>query len=120
MTADAYVWFDWDSYRWLDALRLNHREDDMDWWNILHQHIAPQNLFINPDTDSILLFDFNAAARVGETPGSNSTRKRISPNFEEPELYDIKGVGSPPLLGHHPRSRVPGVHPVRPRVSVHC
>jgi hypothetical protein len=43
--------------RWLKELNLEY--------GIVHQDIADRNIFINPATDSILLFDFNVAAGVG-------------------------------------------------------
>ncbi|WXC61600.1 hypothetical protein SNK03_007476 [Fusarium graminearum] len=53
-------------------------------YSISHQDIAPQNLLVNEVTDSIMLFDFNFAARINHPP-------------EEGEAYDetrndIKGV----------------------------
>jgi hypothetical protein len=50
--------------RWLaplittvDNLNLNYI--------IMHQDIAPPNLLVDPDTEDILLFDFNWSARIG-------------------------------------------------------
>ncbi|CAG2006483.1 unnamed protein product [Fusarium graminearum] len=53
-------------------------------YGISHQDIAPRNLLVNEVTDSIMLFDFNFAARINHPP-------------EEGEAYDetrndIKGV----------------------------
>jgi hypothetical protein len=54
-------------------------------FGVMHQDIAPRNLFINPDTDSILLFDFNYAAGIGQT-------QRNGRKTEKPGRDDVKGV----------------------------
>ncbi|OBT72659.1 hypothetical protein VF21_08570 [Pseudogymnoascus sp. 05NY08] len=33
---------------------------------IVHQDIAPRNLLVDPETDNLLLFDFDRAARIGQ------------------------------------------------------
>jgi hypothetical protein len=33
---------------------------------IMHQDIAPRNLLVDPETDNLLLFDFDRAARIGQ------------------------------------------------------
>ncbi|KAI1376614.1 kinase-like domain-containing protein [Hypoxylon crocopeplum] len=54
-------------------------------YGIAHQDIAPRNLLVDESTDSIMLFDFNYAARIKTT------------SYDEGESYskdrnDIKGV----------------------------
>jgi len=54
-------------------------------YGIAHQDIAPRNLLIDESTDSIMLFDFNFAARIN----------RVSHNDEESYIEhrnDVKGV----------------------------
>ncbi|OBT70344.1 hypothetical protein VE03_00324 [Pseudogymnoascus sp. 23342-1-I1] len=46
---------------------------------VIHQDIAPRNLLVNPETDNLLLFDSDCAARIGQ-PGCF------------PERNDVKGV----------------------------
>ncbi|QKD52397.1 uncharacterized protein FOBCDRAFT_317869 [Fusarium oxysporum Fo47] len=52
---------------------------------IAHQDIAPRNLLINESTDSIMLFDFNFAARIN-CPSSGEGESYVE------ERNDIKGV----------------------------
>ncbi|EGU81443.1 hypothetical protein FOXB_08025 [Fusarium oxysporum f. sp. conglutinans Fo5176] len=61
----------------VDELNLGH--------GIAHQDIAPQNLLINESTDSIMLFDFNFAARIN-CPSSGEGESYVE------ERNDIKGV----------------------------
>lgn len=70
--------------RWLRELMGLVDELNLE-FGILHQDIAPQNLFINPDTDSILLFDFNWAAGVGQTQEGGY-------RIVKPARNDVKGV----------------------------
>lgn len=46
---------------------------------IMHQDIAPRNLLVDPETDNLLLFDFDRAARIGQPSCF-------------PERNDVKGV----------------------------
>ncbi|KFZ03591.1 hypothetical protein V502_10815, partial [Pseudogymnoascus sp. VKM F-4520 (FW-2644)] len=46
---------------------------------IVHQDIAPRNLLVDPETDNLLVFDFDRAARVGQPSCF-------------PERNDVKGV----------------------------
>ncbi|EAQ82968.1 hypothetical protein CHGG_10786 [Chaetomium globosum CBS 148.51] len=77
--------------RWLRELMGLVDELNLE-YGIVHQHIAPRNLFINPDTDSILLFDFSAAAQMGKTWRRSRAKWRSYTNFEERERNDITGV----------------------------
>ncbi|KAL5608305.1 hypothetical protein FOBRF1_008802 [Fusarium oxysporum] len=61
----------------VDELNLGH--------GIAHQDIAPRNLLINESTDSIMLFDFNFAARIN-CPSSGEGESYVE------ERNDIKGV----------------------------
>lgn len=70
--------------RWLRELMGLVDELNLE-FGILHQDIAPRNLFINPDTDSILLFDFNWAAGVGQT-------QKDGYKTVKPARNDVKGV----------------------------
>jgi serine/threonine protein kinase len=62
----------------VDDLNLEH--------GIAHQDIAPRNLLVDESTDSIMLFDFNFAARINcpSSPGE-------SEGYRE-DRNDIKGV----------------------------
>lgn len=70
--------------KWLQ--QLIQAVDDLNLrYGIAHQDIAPRNLLVDESTDSVMLFDFNFAARI-----KNSTQN-------EGEVYcedrnDIKGV----------------------------
>ncbi|KAG7431471.1 CBL-interacting protein kinase 2 [Fusarium oxysporum f. sp. raphani] len=61
----------------VDELNLGH--------GIAHQDIAPRNLLINESTDSIMLFDFNFAARIN-CPSSGEGESYVE------ERNVIKGV----------------------------
>jgi hypothetical protein len=63
----------------VDDLNLRH--------GIIHQDIADRNLMIDPETDAIVMIDFDNAYRVGLTRGSSP--------FSEGEWHgrdDVKGV----------------------------
>ena len=49
--------------RWLK--QLVQVVDDLNSWGIMHQDVAPRNLLINPETDDILLFDFDVSVQIG-------------------------------------------------------
>jgi hypothetical protein len=58
-------------------------------YGIAHQDIAPRNLVANQETDSVMLFDFNFAARITKDPSIGTDG--------EGEAYcedrnDVKGV----------------------------
>ena len=41
--------------------------DDLNFrFGIMHQDIAPRNLLVDPETDTLLIFDFNYASRIGD------------------------------------------------------
>jgi hypothetical protein len=63
--------------RLIDELNLS--------FGLVHQNIAPRNIFIDPETDSILLFNFNLTARISQKRGG-------SHNAENPARNDVKGV----------------------------
>ncbi|KAI5459882.1 kinase-like domain-containing protein [Mariannaea sp. PMI_226] len=65
----------------VDDLNLKH--------GLSHQDIAPRNLLIDEETDSILLFDFNYSARIGMRQSRKDPFK-TRPYIEE--RNDIKGV----------------------------
>jgi hypothetical protein len=72
--------------KWLK--QLIHAVDDLNLKHgIIHQDIADRNLLIDPDTDSIVLIDFDFASRIGV----RYTNAR-GPEGERPERDDIKGV----------------------------
>ena len=69
---------------WLEQLISVVDELNLE-YGIAHQDIAPRNLLVDESTDSIMLFDFNFAARIN------------NPSPVEGESYvedrnDIKGV----------------------------
>ena len=70
--------------RWLKELMAVVDELNLE-YGIIHQGIADRNIFINPATDSILLFDFEGAAGIGNvgTPGYSCYK---------PARNDVKGV----------------------------
>ncbi|KAK4556606.1 hypothetical protein LTR86_006177 [Recurvomyces mirabilis] len=42
--------------------------DDLNFrFGIMHQDVAPRNLLVNPETDQLVLFDFNYSGRIGHT-----------------------------------------------------
>lgn len=43
---------------------------------IAHQDVAPRNLLVDGTTDSLLIFDFNFSARIGE-PGYSQSRNDV-------------------------------------------
>lgn len=50
--------------KWLK--QLFYAVDDLNLkYGIQHQDIAPRNLLVDEETDKLLLFDFNFAARIG-------------------------------------------------------
>ncbi len=56
-------------------------------FGIMHQDIAPRNLLVDPNTDALLVFDFDTACKIGDLDDPNapvrwSTRGRD----------DVKGV----------------------------
>ena len=54
--------------------------DDLNFkYGIVHQDVAARNLLVNPETDALMLFDFNYSGRIGDT-GSGKDRD------------DVKGV----------------------------
>ncbi|KKF96577.1 CBL-interacting protein kinase 5 [Ceratocystis platani] len=60
--------------------------DDLDLeYGITHQDIAPRNLLIDESTDSIMLFDFNFAARM-DCPSPVESEEYVE------DRNDIKGV----------------------------
>ena len=69
--------------RWLKELMAVVDELNLE-YGIVHQDIADRNIFINPATDSILLFDFDVAAGVGHG-GPGYSR-------HTPARNDVKGV----------------------------
>lgn len=74
--------------RWLRELMGLVDELNFD-FGITHQDIAPRNLFINPDSDSILLFDFGRAALID---GDSETTTWGRRSVQDPECDDVKGV----------------------------
>ncbi|KAI2470697.1 hypothetical protein F4781DRAFT_389488 [Annulohypoxylon bovei var. microspora] len=51
--------------KWLK--QLIHVVDDLNLkYGIAHQDIAPYNLLVNPETDALMLFDFNFSGRIGD------------------------------------------------------
>ncbi|KAK4233699.1 hypothetical protein C8A03DRAFT_19266, partial [Achaetomium macrosporum] len=95
--------------KWLK--QLIQAVDDLNLkYGIIHQDIAHRNLLIDTDSDSILLFDFNFAYRIGveRIGGRNYEGKREGRD-------DFKGVlvflyeyvtRDPTLKGHYPLSQV--------------
>jgi serine/threonine protein kinase len=63
----------------VDTLNLEH--------GVVHQDVAARNLIIDPDSDSIVLIDFNAAARVGVTPRLWRGSEEVHAGYD-----DVKGV----------------------------
>ncbi|GAB1318074.1 hypothetical protein MFIFM68171_08284 [Madurella fahalii] len=61
-------------------------------FGISHQDIAPRNLLINPDTDSILLIDFGHAAQIHQDPDLDLTTEGGYRTVYLPEVDDVKGV----------------------------
>lgn len=53
-------------------------------YGIAHQDIAPRNLLVNERTNSIMLLDFNFAARINQPPSEGE-------RYQE-ERNDVKGV----------------------------
>lgn len=50
--------------RWLR--QLLHVIDDLNLkYGIQHQDVAPRNLLVDPETDNLMIFDFNWAVRIG-------------------------------------------------------
>ncbi|KAK4200782.1 hypothetical protein QBC40DRAFT_339588 [Triangularia verruculosa] len=56
-------------------------------YGIAHQDIAPRNLVVDESTDSIMLFDFNYAARINYPPLGNGKGE----HYDE-ERNDVKGL----------------------------
>lgn len=50
--------------KWLKQL-LNVIDDLNFKYGIQHQDVAPRNLLVDPETDDLMIFDFNWAARIG-------------------------------------------------------
>ncbi|KAK4038852.1 hypothetical protein C8A01DRAFT_47570 [Parachaetomium inaequale] len=73
--------------RWLRELMGLVDELNLE-FGVVHQDIAPRNLFINPETDSILLFDFGWAAGIGQARHEGGGYH----NTEKPARNDVKGV----------------------------
>ncbi|KAK4150439.1 hypothetical protein C8A00DRAFT_36975 [Chaetomidium leptoderma] len=72
--------------KWLR--QLMQTVDDLNFKHgIIHQDIADRNLMVDPDTDMILLFDFNFAYRVGVSKGGSKMHER-----KRGERDDVKGV----------------------------
>lgn len=76
--------------------RLSHLRqliDVVDYLNfelgIVHGDITTYNLLIEPDTDTLKIFDFNLASHLGDTEGDNSTRIKNIFSYEE-ERNDVK------------------------------
>jgi hypothetical protein len=69
--------------RWLRELMAVVDELNLE-YGIVHQD-ADRNIFISPDTDSILLFDFEGAAGIGNVGAPGYSRY-------EPARNDVKGV----------------------------
>lgn len=76
--------------------RLTHLRqliDVVDYLNfelgIVHGDITTYNLLIEPETDTLKIFDFNLASHLGDTEGDNSTRIRNIFSYEE-ERNDVK------------------------------
>ncbi|KAK4235225.1 hypothetical protein C8A03DRAFT_36928 [Achaetomium macrosporum] len=82
--------------RWLRELMAVVDELNLE-FGILHQDIAARNLFINPATDAVLLFDFSMATGIGYT-GPNPYRR------PEAARNDVKGVV---ILAYHLVTRDP-------------
>jgi hypothetical protein len=62
--------------------------DDLNYkYGIAHQDVAPRNIFIDSSTDTLLLFDFSEAARIGYNGGGTF---RTAPAREE--RNDVKAV----------------------------
>lgn len=52
---------------------------------IVHQDIAPRNLLVDPETDNLLLFDFDRAARIGQPscfPERNDVKEVVFTLYE--------------------------------------
>lgn len=50
--------------KWLR--QLLHVIDDLNLkYGIQHQDVAPRNLLVDPETDNLMIFDFNCAVRIG-------------------------------------------------------
>ena len=72
--------------KWLK--QLIQTVDDLNLkYGIVHQDIADRNLLVDPDTDSILLFDFNFATRLGVTKP-----RGLSSEGRWPGRDNVKGV----------------------------
>ncbi|KXX75703.1 MAPK/MAK/MRK overlapping kinase [Madurella mycetomatis] len=64
--------------------------DDLNYkFGIAHQDLAPRNLVIDPATDSLVLFDFGTAARIGY--GAKGERHMEALSYLE-NRNDVKGV----------------------------
>ncbi len=64
--------------------------DDLNYkFGIIHQDVAPRNLFIDPATDNLVLFDFDTAAKIGQ----NIKLARFDEATpERKNRNDVKGV----------------------------
>jgi serine/threonine protein kinase len=67
----------------VDDLNLKH--------GISHQDVVPRNLLIDPNTDSLMLFDFNYSARIGMRPPHSRKEPYTTRTYVE-ERNDVKGV----------------------------
>ncbi|KAG7293955.1 hypothetical protein NEMBOFW57_004016 [Staphylotrichum longicolle] len=78
----------WPSFRLRWLRELMQVVDDLNLkYGIIHQDIAARNLIVDPESDSIVLFDFNYAYRVGV-----SGNDVLSTEGEWKERDDVKGV----------------------------
>ncbi|KAH6845549.1 hypothetical protein B0I37DRAFT_447418 [Chaetomium sp. MPI-CAGE-AT-0009] len=57
-------------------------------FGIVHNDLAPRNLFIDPSTDDLILFDFSVSAKIGYEPDSMERWVIVAIK----ERNDVKGV----------------------------
>ncbi|KAK0732509.1 hypothetical protein B0T21DRAFT_443486 [Apiosordaria backusii] len=75
-------------------------------YGIAHQDIAPRNLAVDESTDSVMLFDFNFAARINYSPLENGNDYSLREKPHEEQNLDDIALG----WGKHPEVKLD--HPV--------